>query len=88
MCSGILPHPVRLIEQQQLLHVWIGEQVSLDVRLSLNRVRDLPRCLKPSGVRCVLPTTSLTHIKRFEQARFEAAEDKAEWLRREYFSRY
>ena len=28
------------------------------------------------------------HIKRFEIARFEAAEDKPEWIRREYFNRF
>jgi glutamine synthetase len=28
------------------------------------------------------------HIKRFELARFEAAEDKLDWVRREYFNRF
>ncbi len=28
------------------------------------------------------------HIKRFEIARYEAAEDKPEWIRREYFNRF
>ena len=28
------------------------------------------------------------HIKRFEIARYEAAEDKTEWIRREYFNRF
>jgi glutamine synthetase len=29
-----------------------------------------------------------THIKRQEIARFDAATDKTDWLRREYFSRF
>ena len=29
-----------------------------------------------------------THIKRFEISRFEAADDKSEWIRREYFNRF
>ena len=32
--------------------------------------------------------TYYTHIKRFEIARYEAAKDKLDWVRREYFNRF